>query len=371
MAKITVHTNSKQYPVYIGNNGVEELFSFVKSTQNINNPILIFTDKNIPLSYLELIKIKLEDAGFIIHLQTVPAGERAKQFDIYQSCLTSCIQLELNRKSLIIALGGGVVGDLAGFVAATYLRGIRFIQVPTTLLAHDSAIGGKVAINHPLGKNLVGAFHQPEAVFFHLPFLKTLPEREWLSGFAEIFKEAMLADVELLEYLMENISSIHQIHENQLEDMISSCIQIKAKIISDDEQENNVRAYLNLGHTLGHAIEGAQETDLRSHGECVAIGILFALKLSVEITGLDFDVQKFEKWLYNFGYLNIQQNEFTKQDLIGFLKRDKKVQDGKVKFVLLRKIGKPVIKEIEFDYLEEKIGEFLDEIRLFKLQPKL
>ena len=371
MAKINVHTNSKKYPVYIGNNGVEELLTYVIKIQNINNPILIITDTNIPFRYYELIKKRLEESGFKIHLQQVLAGERAKQFEFYQSCLTSCIQSELNRKSLIIALGGGVVGDLAGFVAATYLRGIRFIQVPTTLLAHDSAIGGKVAINHPLGKNLIGAFHQPEAVFFHLPFMKTLPEREWVSGFAEMIKEAMLADVELLQYLMDNVTSIRQIHGNHLEDMISSCIQIKANIISEDEQENGARAYLNLGHTLGHAIEGAQETDFRSHGECVAIGVLFALKLSVEITGLDFDVQKFEKWLRYFGYLNIQQNEFTKQDLIGFLKRDKQVQDGKVKFVLLRKIGNPVIKELEFDYLEEKIGEFLDEIRLFKLQPKL
>lgn len=366
MKEIVIHTNSKSYPVIIGDKGIWAITSFCQQKMDLTNPILLITDKNIPTSYIEEIISSLSSVHFNVSVFKVPSGEGAKQFDVYQECISMCIEKELNRQSLIIALGGGVVGDLAGFVAATYLRGIRFLQMPTTLLAHDSAIGGKVAINHPLGKNLVGAFHQPEAVIFHLPFFDTLPEREFLSGFAEIIKEALIGDEKLLKNIMLNVTNIKDIHTSNLEGWISSAIHVKSNLVANDEKENGVRAFLNLGHTLGHAIEGAQKINSRSHGECVAIGVLFALKLSIELTKLDFELEEFERWFRNLGYLTMQKDEFTKQELIGFLKRDKKVQDGKVKFVLLHKIGEPIIKELDFEYLEEKIGEFLDEIRFYK-----
>lgn len=361
MKELAIQTNSKIYPVYIGENGIWATTQFCKQKMNPSNPIILITDRNIPSKYIESVDSSLTNEGFNVSVFKVPSGERAKQFDVYQECISFCIEKGLNRQSLIIALGGGVVGDLAGFVAATYLRGIRFVQMPTTILAHDSAIGGKVAINHPLGKNLIGTFHQPEAVIFHLPFFETLPERELLSGFAEIMKEALIGDQKLFKNLMLNVSTINDFHTSNLEEWIFSAIKVKAKIVSQDEKENSVRAFLNLGHTLGHAIESAQKIDSRSHGECVALGLLFALKLSNEMNKLDFKLDEFEKWLRKLGYLKLQKDEFTKQELIEFLKRDKKVQNGKVNFILLQKIGKPAIKELDFDYLEDKIGEFLDE----------
>ncbi|MDF2556480.1 MAG: 3-dehydroquinate synthase [Bacillales bacterium] len=366
MKELVIQTSSKSYPVYVGDNGISALSYFCKLKMNQSNPILLITDRNIPNNYVDDVVSCLRSEGFNVSVFKVPSGEGAKQFEVYQECITFCIKKELNRQSLIIAFGGGVVGDLAGFVAATYLRGVRYLQMPTTLLAHDSAIGGKVAINHPLGKNLIGAFHQPETVIFHLPFLDTLPERELLSGFAEIIKEALIGDAKLLKNIMLEVGKIKDIHTSSLEDWICSAMKVKSKIVAEDEKENGVRAFLNFGHTLGHAIEGAQKINSRSHGECVAIGVLFALRLSMELTRLHFDITEFENWLKSLGYLKLQKDEFTKHELIEFLKRDKKVQNGKVDFVLLQKIGKPMIKELDFDYLEDKIGEFLDEIGFYE-----
>src|SRR6185312_13145009 len=185
----------------------------------------------------------------------VPSGEQAKQFPIYEACLTFALENGLDRKSCIIAFGGGAVGDLAGFVAATYMRGIAFLQVPTTLLAHDSAVGGKVAINHPLGKNMIGAFHQPEAVVYHTPFLQSLPEKEWRSGYAEVIKHALIGDVELYHWLKEEVQTLADLRDEKLIHILTKAIPVKANVVSQDETEKGVRAHLNFGHTLGHALE--------------------------------------------------------------------------------------------------------------------
>ena len=191
------------------------------------------------------------------------------------------LDFKLDRHSLILALGGGAVGDLSGFVAATFMRGIPFIQIPTTILAHDSAVGGKVAINHPAGKNMIGAFYQPEAVVYDIDFLKSLPEHEIRSGFAEVIKHGLIQDPSFYHWLKENILSIDMmISDENLIHFLSRGVEIKSAIVEEDEKETGIRAYLNFGHTLGHAIEAELGYGKLTHGEAVVIGMLYALQLS-------------------------------------------------------------------------------------------
>src|SRR5690606_22285980 len=212
-------------------------------------------------------------------------------------CLTFALEQKLDRKSVILAFGGGAVGDLSGFVAASFMRGIPFIQIPTTILAHDSAVGGKVAINHPLGKNMIGAFYQPEAVFYDLDFLHSLPLHERRSGFAEVIKHSLISDEDFYVWLRENVHDLDQLRNEEMLYFLKKGIRIKEQIVSQDEKESGIRAFLNFGHTLGHAIEGEAGYGNITHGEGVVIGMMFALGLSKKKLGLSFHLDEFESWL--------------------------------------------------------------------------
>ena len=290
--------------------------------------------------------------------------KRPKQFSVYEACLTFALEQGMDRKSSIIALGGGAVGDLAGFVAATYMRGIPFLQVPTTILAHDSAVGGKTGINHPLGKNMVGAFHQPEAVIYHTDFLKTLPEKEIRSGFAEAVKHAFIADPEFLEFLMKNIIDLNSINHEHLTYILKRGIEIKASVVSIDERKSGVRAFLNFGHTLAHVIEASAGYGNITHGEAVMTGMIYALNLSKEILGLPYSISSFEAWIASLGYsLEIPFGlDFDK--VIDGMKRDKKSISNKPRFVLLEAIGKPVLLEVDEEILRKTFLTFLSNSQL-------
>jgi 3-dehydroquinate synthase len=227
------------------------------------------------------------------------------------------------------------------------MRGIPFIQVPTTLLAHDSAVGGKVAINHELGKNMIGAFHQPEAVFYDIELLQSLPPKEWLSGFAEVIKHALISEYEFYGWLKAHIHHMTDLKGEQLSYAIEKGILVKAKIVAEDETEKGVRAFLNFGHTLGHAIEAALGYGKITHGEAVVIGMVFALKLSQNIHQLKFDLGGFCKWLEQLGYKTSIPASLTPEILLEKMKKDKKNKGNSIWMVLLKEVGAPIVTEVE------------------------
>jgi 3-dehydroquinate synthase len=357
MQQITIETAAKAYPVYIGHGAIKMLGDFLEKSNFTS--VMVITDENVAEHHLAFFREQSGLEQFVEKI--VPGGEKAKTFDVYYDCLTTALESRLDRKSLIISFGGGAVGDLAGFVAATYMRGISFIQLPTTILAHDSAVGGKVAINHPLGKNMIGAFHQPEAVIYDLDFIKTLSEREVRSGFAEVIKHSLISDSAFYEWLKRDINSLRNIDGKTLMEFLSKGVKIKGAVVAQDERETGIRAYLNFGHTLGHAIEAEMGYGRMTHGEAVAIGMLFSLELSQDILRLDFDLASFRQWLNTLGYQSYLPEGLSIEKLISRMQQDKKAVNGKVRFVLLEKAGKPVLSEIDEGKLAERLKKFAEE----------
>src|SRR5690606_32809135 len=353
--EITVETPSKKYPVFIGNSALTELSNHLQQRNYTN--LLVITDEKVGELHLNTLKDVLPKNDDVFFFQ-VPTGEKAKQFSVYEQCLTFALENGLDRKSCIIAFGGGAVGDLAGFTAATYMRGIPFIQVPTTILAHDSAVGGKTGINHPLGKNMIGSFHQPEAVFYYTTFLKTLPAHEIRSGFAEAVKHALIADRDFYYYLLEKIQDLQHVDEEKLKYILKKGIEIKAAVVAEDERESGLRAILNFGHTLGHVIEATAGYGKVTHGEAVMTGMVYALYLSEEVLGLQFDIETFKKWIEKLGYQSQLPKDFNFELGLAGMKRDKKSYANKPRFVLLEDIGKPVIQEISEDVLRSVFSSF-------------
>ncbi|MFJ7745983.1 3-dehydroquinate synthase [Peribacillus sp. NPDC097295] len=359
MESIRIKTASKQYPVLIGKNAINELSDFITNEFSHLSKILIITDEKVAELHLQTVKKVLIKTGKPVLQHVVPEGEHAKTFDVFYECQSYALSQQLNRKSLIIALGGGAVGDLAGFVAATFMRGIPFIQVPTTLLAHDSAVGGKVAINHPLGKNMVGAFHQPEAVIYDLEFLHTLPLKELRSGFAEVVKHSLIADEEFYRWLRLNIVDLNNVKDEQFLTMITKGISIKASIVEKDEKETGIRAFLNFGHTLGHAIEGSMGYGNFTHGESILIGMVYALKLSKKKLDLNFNLNEFIDWVTSLGYRTTIPRQLEKEVLLHLMKTDKKSVHGGATFVLLSQLGTPLLMDMDDSALLEEMNELM------------
>ncbi|MGM0791562.1 MAG: 3-dehydroquinate synthase [Bacillota bacterium] len=356
METITIKTPSKEYPVLIGAGAVRELGGLLSEKLPGLTSLLIITDETVASLHLDRVKEALAEFNPSIHI--VPSGEKAKTFDVYYAALTFALEKKLDRKSAVIALGGGAVGDLAGFAAATFMRGIPFIQVPTTILAHDSAVGGKVGINHPEGKNMIGAFHQPEAVVYDLDFLKSLPDREIRSGFGEAVKHALIKDHSFYSWLLDNVHSLKDMKDEEWLFILSKGIQVKNAFVSEDEKEAGVRAFLNFGHTLGHAIEAESGYGKMTHGEAVVIGMLYALELSIEKCGLDFDTGQFRDWLMGLGYSISLPEGLHPAELLSRMKKDKKAIGQAVNFVLLDSIGHPVLSEIPDGELKEALEMF-------------
>jgi len=305
----------------------------------------VITDANVGKHFAKLALKSLAASGFEPVLITVPAGEKSKSIAVVDDCYDQLAGHRLERKSFIVALGGGVVGDLAGFVAATYLRGIPFIQVPTTLLAQvDSSVGGKTGVNLKSGKNLVGAFYQPQLVLCDLDTLKTLPKREYVSGLGEIIKYGIIYDAILFAQLEHNLPKLLQRDELTLRSVVSRCCEIKADVVGQDEMECGLRAILNFGHTIGHAIENSSGYGKFLHGEAISIGQVAAARLSHTILGLPSgEVDRIEKLFVRAGLpVKIRLNPPQRRKLFAAMKLDKKVSRGDVKFVLAKKIGRVV-----------------------------
>lgn len=357
MEQLTISTATKEYPLFIGEGIRFQLKQIIdQSIKKTPSSILIITDDVVSDLYLEDIKTGISEA-FSIYEFIVSSGESAKSFQNYYDIQTFALENGLDRHSLVIALGGGVVGDLAGFVAATYMRGVPFIQVPTTLLAHDSSVGGKVAINHPLGKNMIGAFYQPEAVVYDIETLQSLPQKEWRSGYAEAMKHAFIWDKALYEWLKNNITSFADIKGKKAEDLLKRSISVKAAVVKLDEKETGIRAFLNFGHTLAHAIETELGYGKISHGEAVAIGMIFAMKLSERIFGIMLHIPVIEQWFKQYGFTTTIPQELKPTQLLATMKKDKKVEGGVIRMVLLKEIGTAEVVAVEEEQLRQLLAE--------------
>ncbi len=341
MRLVKVPLGNRSYSILISSNLLPQLGRECRRLALARRCALI-SDVHVAPLYAKAALDSLSTAGFEPILITVAAGEKAKTLTTVRYCYEQLAAHRLERKSFIVALGGGVVGDLAGFVAATYLRGIAFLQVPTTLLAQvDSSVGGKVGVNLKAGKNLVGAFHQPRLVLCDLNTLKTLPKREYLAGLAEVIKYGIIADARLFRQLERDLPELLQRDPTLLRLVVARCCQIKAQVVGDDETESGRRAILNFGHTIGHALETISGYGRFLHGEAISIGQVAAARISSELIGLSsFDVERIALLLNRTGLpTNIKLDLRQRARLLRAMQLDKKVSQGEVKFVLAKRIG--------------------------------
>ena len=334
---------SRDYAVRIGEGVLDSLGNNLRSVPGFErvHDVLVVTDSNVGPLYLARTKQALVQAGFKPADVTLPAGEDAKTIAVAGEVWSAMAQLALGRDCAVVALGGGVVGDLAGFVAASYLRGVPVVQVPTTLLAMvDSSVGGKTAVNLPEGKNLVGAFHQPSFVCVDVATLETLPEREWRCGCGEIAKSAVIDSDEFFFWMLEHGQDLTRRDAAVTAEAIKRCVVFKAGVVTRDEHETaGVRECLNYGHTLGHAVETACGFGTFSHGEAVAEGMRFAVELARAQGGVAEGFAEAQAELLDAMGLPRLSYRATAEDLLGIMKRDKKVRGGQVRFVLARDVG--------------------------------
>lgn len=310
--------------------------------------VMVVADSAVAGRYGKMLKIGLMKAGFEVRLVIIPAGERSKTLAQAQKLLTQLSKANFERESWLIALGGGVVGDLTGFVAATYLRGVPYIQVPTTLLAQvDSSIGGKTGVDTPEGKNLVGAFYHPRIIWITPDLLKTLPARHWRNGLAEVIKYGAIRDAALFEILERKMDRLLKGYSADWVPVIKRCAEIKADVVKKDPTETKgLRAILNFGHSVGHAIEAATGYRQYLHGEAISIGMFVAGLLSEQLSGLDgIDRIRLGTLLTKAGLPARVKRPIPRSRLLQFLARDKKVQNGTVRFVLLKGLGEALSQQ--------------------------
>ncbi len=342
MRNVQVPLGDRSYTIRVGGGLLSRLGAECAQLK-LGQRCAVITDANVGRQLAKAVLKSLAASGFEPVLITVPAGEKSKRLEMVEQCYDQLAAHRLERKSFIVALGGGVVGDLAGFVAATYLRGIPFVQVPTTLLAQvDSSVGGKTGVNLKAGKNLVGAFYQPQLVLCDLDTLKTLPKREYISGLAEVIKYGVIYDAVLFAQLERTLPKLLQRDAATLRNVIARCCEIKAAVVGQDETESGLRAILNFGHTIGHAIENSSGYGTYLHGEAIAIGQVAAAKLSQKLLSLSSgDAKRIEALLVEAGLpVSIKLNAIQRKKLFAAMLLDKKVSGGEVKFVLAEKIGR-------------------------------
>ncbi len=344
-AACVVTTATESYPVFVGWGFLEELGRRMRNAGLWGRAHIVSDDGVFPLYGSRVTKI-LEDAGFVVDTLVVPQGERSKSFEKAVTIYDWLVDCRAERGDNIVALGGGVIGDLAGFVAATFLRGLPLVQVPTSLIGMvDSSIGGKVAVNHSQGKNLIGAFYQPRLVIADTQALTTLPRRELVSGWAEVVKHAMIRDQRLLELLEQKAEGLLTLDRVVTSDVVARSAAIKAKIVSDDEKERGIRIILNYGHTIAHGLETATNYERFLHGEVVSIGMMGAAMISREMGLLFREVVDRQKALLERFGLPTTLSGVDIERILQATELDKKVRGKKVRWVLLRGIGQPVVRD--------------------------
>jgi len=333
----------------------------------VDRQILLVSNAEVLAHYgSEVVASLASCSGKQVHQLALPGGESQKNLATIELIYRALLELGFDRQCVLVALGGGIVGDMTGFAAATYQRGVAFIQIPTTLLAQvDSSVGGKTGVNHPLGKNMIGAFYQPKAVHINLLTLKTLPEREIRAGLAEILKYGLLGDAVFFDWLEHRAQAMLTIDLDTMGYAIAHSCQMKAAVVQADEREAGQRALLNLGHTFGHAVETF--TDYRSwlHGEAVGLGLLMAAQLSFELGHIEQTaLARIRKVLVAYGLPTKAPQGMTEQDFLQNMARDKKVLDGNIRFVLLNPIGNAALfARVDSAVLSRAIASVLSPVK--------
>ena len=356
MATLNVELGKRSYPIVVGS-GLLRGKAFLDPYLAGEEAVVVTNETVAPL-YLDQVATSLKDRRLIC--QVLPDGEQFKNLETFQSVFDTLLENRCSRSATLIALGGGVIGDVVGFAAACYQRGVAFIQLPTTLLAQvDSAVGGKTAVNHPRGKNMIGAFHQPTCVVSDTETLRTLDQRQLSAGIAEVIKYGLIRDAGFFTWLEENIERLLRFEDDALEFVILESCRHKAQVVANDEREAGERALLNLGHTFGHAIEAASGYGSWLHGEAVAVGMMMAATMSQKMGWLDPEEPGRIRELLVRANLPVKVSDgMSAPDFLKHMAVDKKVSGGRIRLVLLKEIGDAILVS---DYPDGMLDEVLDE----------
>lgn len=342
MQTLKVELANRSYPIYIGRSLISNAALILPHLKR--KYVAIVTNTTVAPLYLDTLSRALSDAGVTVISIVLPDGEAYKNSETLNLIYDALLQHRCERSTTLIALGGGVIGDLTGYAAATYLRGVPFIQIPTTLLSQvDSSVGGKTGINHPLGKNMIGAFYQPQLVLADIDTLKTLPAREFSAGMAEVIKYGLIRDAAFFDWLEQHVAQLMALDESAVSEAILRSCQNKADVVARDEHETGERALLNLGHTFGHAIENAMGYGVWLHGEAVGAGTMMAADLSQRMGWLTDGEVKRVRQLLIAAKLPLDAPKLGAEKYLDLMQLDKKVADGKIRLVLQQAIGKSVI----------------------------
>ena len=356
MQTLHVELGDRRYPIFIGSHLDPQalLEPYIKGKQ-----VMIVTNETVAPLYLKHYVTALEALGKKVSTCILPDGEKYKNIEHLNLIFDALLEAGFNRDCTVLALGGGVIGDMAGFASACFQRRVYFIQVPTTLLSQvDSSVGGKTGINHPLGKNMIGAFQQPQVVLADMAQLKTLPPRELSAGLAEVIKYALLGDAEFLTWLEEHMDKLVQGDETLLAEAVYRSCAHKARIVANDEKEQGERALLNLGHTFGHAIESYLGYGEWLHGEAVATGMVMAADLSCKMGWISQNDLERTRKIIARAKLPIVCPQIPLDDFLGYMAHDKKVLNGQLRLILMKNIGQAVItKEFDIDLMKQAILE--------------
>ena len=356
MKKVALHLGENSYEVLIGAGLLGEVGARLVA-MGFSGKAAVVTNPTVNCLYGEMLQGSLKSAGFTVSTLEVPDGEEYKSLECASKLYLKLGGMRAERQTPVVALGGGVIGDLTGFVAATYLRGVPFIQLPTTLLSQvDSSTGGKTAVDMTGLKNRIGAFYQPKLVLADVSTLKTLPPREFASGLAEVIKAAVIKDKDLFALIEKNIDNIRAMDETLLTEIVQRSVQIKAGYVEQDERDTGIRNVLNLGHTIGHAVESVSGFSLK-HGEAVAIGLVAVCRLARRTGVLDESDSSRIKVLLERARLPVEMPELDKEKVMDAMGQDKKVRGGRMRFILPRTIGEVFITD---DISPALVREVLD-----------
>jgi exopolyphosphatase/guanosine-5'-triphosphate,3'-diphosphate pyrophosphatase len=350
MKEIRMDLGDRSYPILVNKGIIGELKNYVDKYEKI----ILLSNTKVGALYAEKILDILESTGKNINYFEVSDGEEHKSIESAFGIYDFMVENDFDRSSLVISLGGGVITDLGGYVAATYMRGIDFIQIPTSLLSQvDASIGGKVAVNHPKAKNLIGAFYQPKLVLIDVDFLKTLPEKEFKAGMGEIIKHSFLKDDDYFDYLVDNAQAVRNLNPDKIIEVIKRSCVIKKNIVEEDEKEKGIRAIVNLGHTYGHALETATEYRGYSHGEAVAKGIIYEILLSQKLGYIGKDFLDRGKTIFEKYEIDCEPIKIEIERVIALMKKDKKNKGGKIKFVLPTGKGSVSVEDVSEEIIRE------------------
>lgn len=360
MEEIHVRLSKDSYPIFIGKDILPQVGSILKTHLRFSS-VFIVTNNTVNALYGGIVQNSLSESNIRFGIVELPDGEEFKSLAWVEEVYNRLVEYRANKSTLIVALGGGVVGDLAGFVAATFMRGVQYVQIPTSMIAQvDSSIGGKVAVNHPKAKNLIGAFYHPKLVIIDVSVLNTLPEREFRNGLAEVIKHGVIMDKELFEYMEAELDRVLSLDRTCVEQIVARSCKDKVTIVEQDERDTGVRAILNYGHTVGHGIEAATGYGRFRHGEAVAIGMIVAGRIAANI-GIFNEEERQKSLIERCLLINSFPKDVDVDKVIDAIYLDKKIRESdKIRFVLPKGIGEAIVVD---SVAEEQIREAILQTR--------